>query len=270
MSTKPPRQPKLNDARRLLHFLKRAGELPGISPAADGWMHAAGISREGMSDDEKITLAYDVVADFRRLLARVDVRYGEMSSSDDYKGVLAHFRNIANAQYVHGQWAVVQQHFLAGPGQVSLGIIADALPNDEECSDFESAKALLTEIEALLRQVERSDLPVLHKHYAEMMLSRLRKALRDYMMFGTQYAHEYSIFLHGLEAELSQNTAHLSEEQATLSPESQTLIDKVLDRSRKATELCKSAYYITSTAILAYKGAEVALPLLNRVAAKLL
>jgi hypothetical protein len=261
---------KTNDARRLLEFLNRANSLPGNASATDGWLNAAALPSAGLTDDEKITMAYEIVANFRRLLDRIELKYSEVASSDGYKSIVAHYRGIANAQYVHGQWAPVQQHFSTGQSRIVIETIADALPTDTDASGFESAKQLLDEVDALLAQISGSDLPTYHKHYAEMMLTKLRSSLRDYIMLGPQSAHEYSLFLHGLDAELAHRQPDLSKENAEISADGQSLIDKVLEKTKKATELCKSGYYVGSALILAYQGTEKSLRLLRRAAENLL
>ena len=267
---KAQKVPKTNDARRLFEFLTRASVLPGNSLAADGWLLAAGLPIEGVSEDEKITIAYEIVADFRRLLDRVEAKYGDVASSDEYKTVISHFRVMGNAQYVHGAWATVQQHFAAGQNRIMIGVIADALPNDTDFAGFESAKQLLQEVESLLAQVNASDLPTYHKHYVEMMLTKLRSSLRQYIILGPQSAHEYSLFLHGLDAELAHKADDLKKEYSEISKEGQSFIDKVLEAAKKGTELCKSFYYVGGASILAYQGTEKALPLLRRAAENLL
>lgn len=242
----------------------RAGQLQGNTPATEGWMRVVGLNVDGVSDDEKVTVAYEIVADFRRLLDRIDLQFAEYATSDSFKTVTARYRVIANAQYVHGAWDAIQRQLFAEQNVVVLELIAGNLPDEVAPTDFDSAQSLLSDVESLLKDVAASDLPAYHKHYARMMLERLRAALRNYILFGSQAVHEYAAFLHGLDADIAANASAFTKEHVEISETGQSLINRVMKTTSRVTDWSKSVYYVGGATAMLYHATEKVLPLLLR------
>lgn len=238
--------------------------MQGNTPATEGWIRVAGLNPEGVSDEEKITIAYEVVTDFRRLLDRIDTQFAEQTTSDGYKTVTARYRVIANGQYVHGAWDAIQRQMFAEQNVVVLELIADSLPDEVAATDFESAQSILSDIESLLKDVQASDLPPYHKFYAQTMLERLRAALRNYILFGAKAVHEYCAFLQGLDASIAANASAFAKEHGQLSEVGQSLIDRIMKKTSQVTEWSKSVYYIGHASEMLYHVSEKVLPLLLR------
>jgi hypothetical protein len=223
-----------------------------------------GVTTDFLSTEEQTTLAYQIVADIRRMITRLGVNYGEITTATGYQAMLVRLQNAANAQHVNGPWQSIITQLTSEQNSVILEGIADALPNEGDPIDLAAVEKALAEVDELTSSLLQSEIPAFHKHYAQMLLGQLRIALRQYSVFGAQSIHEYAAFSNGIVADLNANSAALTESQ-TLEPSDQTLIDRLSAVSQQVTEWSKKIYYVGGASAMLYHGATPALSLLGRV-----
>ena len=256
---------KTNDAARLLGIIQRAGQIPGATNAVEGWLTVAGLRAESFDENLRLTLAYEVVADFRRLLDRVDQSVRQRSTATSYRSALDRLRIVAHGQYVSGLWEAASRQFVAEQSLTILELIADILPSEPEEGTFEEVQALILQVDQLIKAVDDSDLPAYHKMFARMMLDKLIESLRRSVMLGSRQMYEYGAFLTGLDADMRARSDDLKSELSEVSPGGQAILDQLRTIIDTTTHWAKSVYYIAgATAVLTHLG-ERALPLLNKL-----
>jgi hypothetical protein len=256
---------KTNDATRLLGIIQRAGQIPGSTSAVEGWLTIAGLRAESFDENLRLTLAYEVVADFRRLLDRVDQNLRQRSAGTSYRSALDRLRIVAHGQYVSGQWDAVSRQFFADQSHTILELMADILPDEPEEGTFEDVQALILQVDQLIKAVDDSDLPAYHKMFARMMLDKLIESLRRSVMLGSRQMYEYGAFLTGLDTDMRAHSHNLNAELADVSPAGQAILDQLRTIVDSTTHWAKSVYYIAGAAAVLTHLGERAMPLLNRL-----
>lgn len=261
---RPPKNPSENDARRLLRLIARSSSVAGDHAAYEGWCRVVGIATESISPDDQTTLAYEIIADVRRMISRLGVSYSEVTTGTGYKAMLSRVQHATNIQYVSGQWQVIINQLNAGENSAILEGMADALPHEGDTIPFDAIESTIAEVDELIRRLEQSDLPTFHKHYAHMLLGRLRQSLRQYIIFGARPIHEYAAFNNGIVADLNANPSEIAE-AAALEPDDQKLLDQIVNVTHRVTEWSKTIYYVGGATGMLYHAATIAVPLISRV-----
>ena len=218
-----------------------------------------------MNDDKRITLAYEIIADVRRLIDRVDEQYGEKVLSVGYKAMIGRVRNATLAQYVHGPWQSVSQQLIGNENLVLLEAIADSLPHEGDSEPFENIQAIATEIDTLLLRLSESSLPPYHKFYARMMLERVQRSMRSYILFGAEAALDYAAFVQGIDADLKSKAETFENEYSQVSPDDQNLLTRIVSVSHKVAEWSKHTYYVTHAVPMLYNLGVSTLQLFSRL-----